>query len=79
MLVEVNHTLLCLIPKKAIPATVDDYRPIALCNVLYRILSKTLANRFKPLLPKLIDFNQSAFINGRRISDSILLAQELCH
>ena len=79
MLAEVNHTLLCLIPKKAIPATVDDYRPIALCNVLSKILSKTLANRLKPLLPKLIDFNQSAFINGGRISNSILLAQELCH
>ena len=44
LLAEVNHTLLCLVPKKAIPVVVDDYRPIALCNVLYRILSKTLAN-----------------------------------
>ena len=60
LLAQANHTLLCLIPKKTIPATLDDYRPIALCNVLYRIISKLLANRLKPLLPKLIDYNQSA-------------------
>lgn len=79
LLAQVNHTLLCLVPKMPIPASVDNYCPITLCNVLYRIISKILANRLKPLLPNLIDFNQSAFINGRRITDSILLAHELCH
>ena len=76
---KVNHTLICLIPKKEIPDSVDDYRPVALCNVMYRIFSKLLANRLKPLLPKLTDFNHTAFISGRRITDSILLAYELCH
>ena len=74
-----NHTLICLIPKVAIPASVDDFRPIALCNVMYRILSKLLANRLKPLLPRLTDLNQTAFIRGRRITESILLVHELCH
>ena len=78
-LAQVNHTLLCLIPKKAIPACVDDYRPIVLCNVMYRIFSKLLANRLKPLLLRLTDLNYTAFISGRRIIDSILLAHELCH
>ena len=67
------------IPKKTVPASLDDYRPISLCNVVYRILSKLLANRLKPLLPRLIDLNQTAFIQDWRISDSILLAHELCH
>ena len=79
LLAQVNHTLLYLIPKKTIPATFDDYRPITLCNVIYRIISKLLANRLKPLLSKLIDYNQSAFINGRRITDSIHLTHELYH
>lgn len=79
MLAQVNHTLLYLVPKKPIPATVDDYRSIALCNVLYRIIFKVLAYRLKPLLPKLIDFNKNAFIQGQKITDSILLAHELCH
>ena len=68
-----------MVPKKKIPASADDFWPIALCTIFYRILSKMLSNRLKPLLPKLIDNNQSAFLNGRRITDSILLAHELCH
>ena len=79
LLAQVNHTLLYLIPKKTIPATFDDYHPITFCNVIYRIISKLLANKLKPLLSKLIDNNQSAFINGRRITNSIHLAHELCH
>ena len=79
LLGQVNHTLLCMIPKKAILVSIEDYRPIALCNVLYQIISKLLANKLKPLLPKLIDFNKSAFINRKRITDSILLAHKLCH
>ena len=79
MLKQVNHTLICMIPMVAIPASVDDFRPIAVCNVMYRILSKLLTNQLKPLLPRLTDLNQTAFIRGRRITESILLAHELCH
>lgn len=79
LLNQVNHTLICLVPKKTVLAMSDDYWPISLCNVVYRILSKLLANQLKPLLPRMIDLNQTVFIQGRRISDSILLAHELCH
>ena len=55
------------------------YRPISLCNIIYKIISKTLANRLKPHLPDYIDPSQQAFIEGRRISNNIILAQEITH
>ena len=79
LLPQINHTILCLVPKKVVPESVDDFRLIVLCTVLYRILSKVLSNRLKSLLPKIIDHNQSAFNSGRRITDSILLAHEICY
>uniref|UniRef100_A0A453I0W1 Reverse transcriptase domain-containing protein n=1 Tax=Aegilops tauschii subsp. strangulata TaxID=200361 RepID=A0A453I0W1_AEGTS len=56
-----------------------DYHPISLCNVVYKIIAKSLANRIKPHLPDYIDPAQQAFIKGRRISDNIIIAQEITH
>lgn len=73
----VNATILTLIPK-VIPAnTMKDYRPIACCNILYKVISKILAKRLKLLLPEAIAPNQSAFIKGRLLLENILLASEL--
>lgn len=77
LLKEFNATLISLIPKCQHPAKVTDYRPISCCNVLYKIISKILANRLKQCLPSLINKAQSAFIEGRQIMDNILLAQEV--
>ncbi|XP_024963995.1 uncharacterized protein LOC112504288, partial [Cynara cardunculus var. scolymus] len=74
---ELNHTLICLIPKSANASKVTDYRPIACCTVLYKCISKFIANRMKGCLDSLIDKSQSAFIPGRRITDNILMAHEL--
>lgn len=54
-----------------------DYRPISLCNVLYKVISKIIANRLKGIMPKCITLNQSAFVKGRLLMENVLLASEL--
>ncbi|CAM8924063.1 unnamed protein product [Rhodiola kirilowii] len=72
-----NETLLILVPKKKDAACVGEYRPISLCSVAVKIITKVLANRLKPHLPEIISPFQSAFIKGRLISDNILIAHEI--
>ncbi|GJV38022.1 hypothetical protein Tco_1410499 [Tanacetum coccineum] len=79
LLKELNHTIIALIPKVQSPLRVNDYRPISCCNVLFKCISKIIANRIKHSLKYLVSPNQSAFVQGRSISDNILLTQELMH
>ena len=79
LLRELNNTAITLIPKSQNPTRLLDFRPISCCNTIYKCISKIIANRIKGILPNFIDKAQSAFIQGRRISDNILLAQELMH
>ena len=74
-----NVTNICLIPKMARPNRMTELRPISLCNVGYKIISKVLCQRLKICLPALISETQSAFAPGRLISDNILIAQEMFH
>ncbi|KAL0409589.1 UNVERIFIED_CONTAM: hypothetical protein Sradi_1893300 [Sesamum radiatum] len=74
-----NSTHLVLIPKCKNPEYLAQFRPISLCNVIYKIASKTIANRLKLLLDKIISPAQSSFMPGRLISDNIMLAFELNH
>lgn len=76
---EWNETTIVLIPKVKTFELIKDLRPISVCNVLYKIVSKVLANRLKKILPEVISQSQSAFFPGRLISDNILVAYELTH
>lgn len=75
----INQTHVRFIPKNQGARKVADYRPIALCNVYYKIISKLLTRRLQPILHLLISENQSAFVPGRAISDNVLITHEVQH
>ena len=74
-----NHTFITLIPKVKNPILVSEFRPINLCNLLYKIFSKVLANKLKKIFPHIITEHQSAFTKDHLISDNILIAFESLH
>ncbi|KAK4274665.1 hypothetical protein QN277_017856 [Acacia crassicarpa] len=76
---DLNETNITLIPKVQKPEHVSHFRPIGLCNFSYKIISKILANRMRPLLDTCISQNQNAFVPGRCIHDNIIIANEVYH
>ena len=79
MLKSLNSTFLVLIPKKEGANQLEQFRPIALCNVVYKIITKVIAERLKPLLGSLISTEQGGFVEGRQILDGVVIATEAVH
>ena len=73
----INTTILALIPKRLEARETKDYLPISCCNVLYKVVSKIIANRLKTTLPEFIALNQLAFVKGRLLIENLLLATEI--
>ena len=74
-----NSAFLALIPKEKDAKSFDRFRPISLCNIGYKIITKIMASKLKHILPYLIPENQGGFVKGRKVSDNIILVQEAIH
>lgn len=76
---EMNESLISLIPETDSPECMSYFRPIALFNIVTKLISKVIANRVKPLMQRLTSKNQTSFILGRITSDNIVILQEMDH
>jgi hypothetical protein len=74
-----NATFLTLIPKEEKFTHLKQFRPIALCNVIYKLLTKVISKRLKRILSFIISQEQSGYVEGRKILDSVILAHEVIH
>ena len=79
ILKSINHTFITLIPKVNNLEKVSNFRPISFCNLIYKIISKLIANRLKPVLNSIISETQNAFIADRLITNNILITFESLH
>jgi len=75
----IAEILIVLIPKESNPQRLKNFRPISLCNVIFKVITKVLVIRLRPFLADLISLLQSSFIPGRGTIDNAILAQEVVH
>ena len=74
-----NETYITLIPKIPHPQLASQFRPISLCNVCYKLITKVIVQRLKNILPELVAPTQTSFVLGRQIGDNIVIMQEILH
>ena len=74
-----NKSLIILIPKVLSPTSFNHFRPISLCNVVYKTIAKLIVSKLRPLLHKIISPTQSAFVQGRWIAENQVITHEILH
>ena len=72
-----NASFIALVPKVSDPLSLDQFRPISLVEIFYKIITKVLAVRMKEVLSLVIDENQYAFLSNKGMLDSVLMANEV--
>ncbi|GKV25499.1 hypothetical protein SLEP1_g34934 [Rubroshorea leprosula] len=73
----VNSSFIVLIPKVNSPQKIEEFRPISLVGVMYKLIAKLLARRLSSVLNGIIGENQMAFVGGRQLADSVVIANEI--
>lgn len=76
---EISHTIISLIPKMEVATLIKEFRTISLCNVVYKVVTKILANKLKDIMNELVAPNQCSFVQGRNGFDNVIVAQEVIH
>ena len=74
-----KSSFLSLTPKMDSPSSFDDFRPISLCNCIYKVIAKTIANKLKPMLSCNISKEKFGCLDGRQIHEAIGVAHETLH
>lgn len=74
-----NSTFIALLPKKTKLDTFNDFKPISLCNLAYKIISKIISERLKPILANVISLEKFGFLHNRKILDAVVIKQEGLH
>lgn len=71
-----NQKFIFFIPKQIAPESIHQFRPISLCNTIYKIFTKIIVNRLRPFLSKIIDPLQNNFLPNQRAFDNYIIVQE---
>ncbi|GKU95494.1 hypothetical protein SLEP1_g8850 [Rubroshorea leprosula] len=72
-----NASFIVLIPKTKNPQRIEEYKPISLIGVMYKVVAKLLVSRLCKVMHKIIGEQHMAFINGRQLVDGVVIANEV--
>lgn len=79
IMIDINKTNICLISKIEQPVNITQFRPISLFNTIYKVISRVVVERLKPLMAELVSPFQTGFVPGRSIHEKIMITKEVMH